>query len=253
MKTYTLHRLDLFSLFKFGFFSGLIASLPPICILTLLAWSIVVSMAKWLGNLTYTIPIPFPGISGISVDGVELLHARDLLTILEVWAALSWLRGMLLVVGLTFAAGLWMGLTAVISGLAFNLLAALSGGLQMTLSERVLQVLPGLPVPEGAAVPGIPVPQPQQTGPRLEINSPIQRIVPITREVTLIGSGPECDLSLDDLQTRHAQLSYENGRYILRDFSQGKSQVQGHIVQGMNMVRDGFVLQLGQYTMTFWV
>ena len=251
MKTYTLHRLDLFSLFKFGFFSGLIASLPPICILTLLAWSIVVSMAKWLGNLTYTIPIPFPGISGISVDGVDLLHAHELLTSLEVWAALGWLRVLLLVVGLTFAAGLWMGITAVISGLAFNLLAALSGGLQITLSESALQLQPELAAPEQAAV-SIASAR-QRTGPCLEINSPIQRIVPITREVTLIGSGPECDLSLDDLQTRHAQLSYENGRYFLRDFSQGGSTVQGHIVHGMNMLRDGFVLQLGQYTMTFRV
>jgi len=251
MKTYTLHRLDLFSLFKFGFFSGLIASFPPISALTMLAWIIVVSMANWLGNLTYTIPIPFPGVSGISVDGVDLLHAHDLLASLEVWAALGWLRVLMLVIGLTFSAGLWMGITAVISGLAFNLLSALSGGLQITLSECALHLQPELAVPEQAGIPSAQARQ--QTGPRLEINSPIQRIVPITREVMLIGSGPECDLSLDDLQTRHAQVSYDNGRYILRDFSQGGSTVQGHVVHGMNMLKDGFVLQLGQYTMRFRV
>lgn len=253
MKIYTLHRLNLLSLFKFGFFSGLIACFPPISILSVIFWSLVVSVTKWLGSLTYTIPIPFPGISGISVDGVELLNARGLLNSLEVWAALGWLRVLLLIVGLTLAAGLWVGLTAVISGVAFNLLAALSGGLQMSFSEGALREHPAASSPAIPAAGSAQTPRPQLAGPRLEITSPVQRVMPINRLVTLIGSSPDCDLALDGLQARHAQLSYEDGRYILRDFSQGGSRVQGHPVSGTNMVRDGFVIQLGQYLMTFRV
>jgi predicted component of type VI protein secretion system len=50
---------------------------------------------------------------------------------------------------------------------------------------------------------------------------------------------------------RHAQISLEQGRYILYDFSQGQSQVQGQIVRGPNMLKDGFLIHLGQYAITF--
>lgn len=250
MKTYTLHRIKLRSLFKFGIFSGLIAFFLPISILVLLTRVFVVDLANWMGNLTYTIPIPLPGVSGISVDSIELLHLQNFFTNLEKWSVLSWLYVLLLILGLTAAVGLWTGVTAIITGLAFNSLATLSGGLQLTLSENMPQVKSDHVL---SAAADVPTPRRQQAVPHLEITSPIRRVVPITHQVTLIGSGPDCDLLLHGLQVRHAQLSYEDGRYILRDFSRGDSQVQGHVVNGINLIRDRFVIQLGQYSMTFRV
>lgn len=248
MKTYTLHRINLLSLFKFGFVTGLIAAFLPIGLGMIVSWTVATAVSNWLNGLAYVIPLPIPGVSDISIRGVDLLQAGGFLDLLEIATAMGWLQVFLWIFVLTITAGLWTGLIAVLSGAAFNLLARLSGGLQMSLSEDGVQARQP---PQPAINAGTPGQRPQVTGPRLEITAPIQRVVPITSQTTLIGSSPECTLQLDGLQPRHAQLSYENGMYILRDLGQGNIKVQSRVIDGMNMVRDGFLIQIGQYHLTF--
>jgi hypothetical protein len=248
MKNYTLHRINLFSLLKFGFGTGLIVSFPLVSLFIISAWRTIIAFVDWLETLEIVIPVPFLVISEITVDVMDLLRGWQFLDALETIAALGWIRIILLIIIMTLVLGVMLALVSVFSGVIFNLLALFTGGLRLSLSEEAVQ-------DRGTSQKPVPVVSPQHqrqvTGPRLEITSPIRRVVPVSSLETLIGSGPECALRLDGLQPHHAQISYENGRYILRDFSQGDAKVQGHVVDGTNMIRDGFSIQIGQYSMIF--
>ena len=199
---------------------------------------------------TYEIVIPLRLliIDEISLSAREMLRGWEPLNSLEAIANLGWLQIILYIFVFTLLAGIWTALVGVVSGLAFNLLAWLTGGLQISLSEDAVQGQSRSP--KALPKPPVPTPAPVQ-GPRLKITDPIQRVIPITSQVTLIGSGPDCGIRLEGLQPEHAQLSYEEGRYLLRDFSQGSTMVQGRLINGVNMVKDGFLIQIGPYHMVF--
>jgi hypothetical protein len=248
MKNYTLHRINLFSLLKYGFGTGLIVSFPLVSLSIISAWRIIIAFVDWLETLEFVIPVPFLVISEITVNVMNLIRGWQFIDALVTIAALGWIRIILLIIVMTLVSGVLVALAVVFSGAIFNLLALFTGGLRLSLSEEAVQDRGVSQKPESLISPQN---QRQVTGPRLEIVSPIRQVIPVSSLETLIGSGPECALRLDGLQPSHAQLSYENGRYILRDFSQGDIKVQGHPVDGVNMVRDGFNIQIGQYSMIF--
>jgi hypothetical protein len=248
MKKYTLHRFGLFSLLKFGFVTGLIASFPVISFLVISGWRTAINLWDWLTTYEIVIPLRLLLIDEISLNAREMLRGWEPLNSLETIANLGWLQIILYILVFTLLAGIWTALVGVVSGLAFNLLAWLTGGLQISLSEDAVQVQSRLqkPIPEAPVRIQAPV-----KGPRLKITDPIQRVIPVTSQVTIIGSGPDCGVRLEGLQPKHAQLSYEDGRYLLRDYSQGSTLVQGRLINGVNMVKDGFLIQLGPYHMVF--
>lgn len=255
MKKYTLHRFGLFSLLKFGFVTGLIASFPVIGFFIISGWRTAINLWEWL--ITYEIVIPFRLLmmDEITLNARQMLQGWEPLTYLEAIADLGWLQIILYIFVFTLLAGIWTALVAVTSGLGFNLLAWLTGGLQISLSEDSGQVQSPQQRPQlRIQKPLLETPmrsQPPIKGPRLKITDPIQRVIPITSPSTLIGSGPDCAVHLDGLQPKHAQLSYEDGRYLLYDYSRGSTMVQGRVINGVNMVKDGFLIQLGHYNMVF--
>jgi hypothetical protein len=269
MKSYILHRISLLSAFKFGFLIGLITLFLPVVVGTLIAWGIISDLATWMAGLTYSF-----GVAGIpDIDGVKLLKAEAAFDLLKSWAALSTWQVLLLALGFWLALSILNGLWAMLAAASFNGLAALAGGLNLTLSEGVVQPVAQpkvgaqpvkrrivwqwpfqikqtpqspAPLPQPVAGPAVAV-----SGPRLEISAPRPQVVAIAKPVVLIGSDPAADIRLDGLLPRHAQLRLENGRYILQDFSGGQTWVQGRPIAGLNMVKDGFTVQLGQWTMVF--
>jgi hypothetical protein len=266
VKTYIVHRISSLPLFNLGFLVGAVGSFFPIATaILLIKWGIS-SLATWMNDLTYTVefPIksPLPGVNfpSIEVKPLELLKLQDVQTQLQNIGDTAWFKVILLILGLTILAGLYFGVIALIAGEAFNLASAIFGRLKLKLSDAgsmaPVQPIPAQPFPivPPAPYPQTPIPNPQTpalTGPRLEITQPIQKTVPVTTPVMIIGSDPGCHLQLNGLMPRHAQISLEQGRYILYDFSQGQSQVQGQIVRGPNMLKDGFLIHLGQYAITF--
>lgn len=244
MKTQTLHRISLLSLLKFGFFVGLVTTFFPNLALILVSWWILRWFVDWLTSLTYSFSLPVPGLADIEVQVVELLKVQDLVDQLETLADAGWLPVFLLVLGATLAAGGFFALLSVLAGAIFNLVSYLSAGLEFTLAEKAPEALPALPNQELPA-------QAFLGGPRLEIGRPVQQTAPLMQAMTMIGSDASCSLVLPGLQPRHAQISYENGRYIFQDFSQGQSEVQGQVVRGLHMLKDGFTLKLGAYLMVF--
>jgi hypothetical protein len=266
VKTYTVHRISSLPLFNLGFLIGAVGSFFPIAtIILLVKWGIS-SLASWMSDLTYKVefPIksPIPGVDfpSIVIKPIELLKLQDVQSQLQSIGDTSWFKVILLTLGLTILAGLYFGVIALIAGELFNLASSIFGRLKLKLSDAS----PATPQP--ASYPGVqPTPVTPQTpapiaqapspppsvGPRLEITHPIQKIVPLVTPVMVIGSDPGCHLQLNGLMPRHAQISLEQGRFILYDFSQGQTQVQGQIVHGPNMIKDGFLIHLGQYALTF--
>jgi hypothetical protein len=266
VKTYTVHRISTLPLFNLGFLIGAVGSFFPIAtIILLVKWGIA-SLASWMSDLTYKVefPIksPLPGVNfpSIEIKPIELLKLQDVQTQLQNIGDTSWLKVILLILGLTILAGLYFGVIALIAGEAFNLASAIFGKLKLKLSDASPATPQPAPYPGGGPTPAVhPTPAvaaqapspPSPSGPRLEINHPIQKVVSVVTPVMIIGSDPGCHLQLNGLMPRHAQISLEQGRYILYDFSQGQTQVQGQIVRGPNMIKDGFLIHLGQYALTF--
>lgn len=243
MKTYTLHRFELFSLFKFGFFNGLLTAFFPVALTVWASWRAIVGTVAWLQSLTYEIPL---GITTWEINGIELLHAQHLLETLQKIADLGWIYITLLTLTLSVGVGLFSGWVVVTSGITFNVLATLSGGLRMKISaeEGYTALLDSARKYSPEAAPG-------ETRTRLEISSPIQRVAFLAGQTTLIGSGPTCDVQLPGLGAQHARITLEGGRYLLHDLGQGQIQVQGYPMQGVRMLKEGFLLQMGEYTMKF--
>ena len=151
---------------------------------------------------------------------------------------------MIYAVVLTLFASFIISILFIVSGLLFNLLASTTGGLPITLSEGSIR--------SEAPAQQRPLSAPKfSSGPSLEFKKPTSRVVPISKPSMLIGSDASCQLQLTDLRPQHAQITFENGRYILRDLSNGQSRVQGFIVKGSHMIKDGFEIQVGHYTMIF--
>jgi FHA domain len=260
VKTYTVHRISSLPLFNLGFLIGAIGSFFPIAtVILLVKWGIS-SLATWMNDLTYKVefPIksPIPGVDfpSIVIKPIELLKLQDVQSQLQNIGDTAWFKVILLILGLTILAGLYFGVIALIAGEVFNLASSIFGRLKLKLSDggtAPVQPASGQPVPMPPAVPLPNLQTPAPGGPRLEITQPIQKIVAVTTPVMIIGSDPGCNLQLNGLMPRHAQISLEQGLYILYDFSQGQSQVQGQIVRGPNMLKDGFLIHLGQYAITF--
>ncbi len=242
----------------------MIVAFPMVCLMIISIWRTAVNLLEWLTNFEIVIPLKFLLLDEISINAMEVLRGWQPIEYLQTVAGQNWLRITLYIILITFLAGVWTALVGFFSGLAFNALAWLTGGLQISVSGEMEYVElgsrqsppPFLTLPNNNKSTRTPQKRIEtlsstSSGPRLEIISPIQRISPITNAGTFIGSSPDCEIMLDNLKPRHAQISYEEGRYILRDFSQGETMVQGFVVNGVNMIKDGFLIQLGHYRMIF--
>lgn len=242
MKTYTLHRFELLSLFKFGFFNGLLTAFFPVALTVWASWRAIVGTVAWLTSLTYEIPL---GITTWEINGVELLHAQKLLETLQTLADWGWIYVSLLTVALSVGVGLFSGWVVFTSGIIFNVLATLSGGLRMTFTEENRGVSPPPRIEYASSS------SPQRPGARLDVTGPVTRTFLLTGQITMIGSASTCEVQLPGLGAQHARITLEEGRYLLHDLGQGQIRVQGYPMQGVRMLKEGFVLQIGDYRMTF--
>ena len=68
MQKYTLHYISPLSLFKFGFFIGLIVSFLPILFVILFLLNLASKLLEWLGGLVANPTIQLPIIGQIPVD-----------------------------------------------------------------------------------------------------------------------------------------------------------------------------------------
>ncbi len=80
-----------------------------------------------------------------------------------------------------------------------------------------------------------------------------QREFDLLPGVTIIGSGPDADLRLDGLATRHAEIRRdERDEYVFTDLgSQPPSQVDGQVTSGKPL-RTGDRIEIGDWTLSYF-
>jgi hypothetical protein len=139
MKNYRLHRVGLLSLLQFGCSIGFFISFLPITALALFAIRLMTGLMNWLNGLVYRLQLPLLGDLGIDISIVELLHLGNFYDSAVKWASLGALEILAIVLLLSAAAAVLIGILTLFGGLIFNLLCALTGGLKIVVSEETVK------------------------------------------------------------------------------------------------------------------
>ena len=130
---YTIRRISLAPLAKFGCLLGTLVSLLPSLLCSLSALRLLVLARRWLEGWQEG-EIEILGFTA-TLDFVELLGLEPVLKLLQSIGPMSWTFFILAVVVMSVASGLLIALTVCVTGLGYNFLAWLTGGLVVELKE----------------------------------------------------------------------------------------------------------------------
>jgi hypothetical protein len=138
---YRLQSISTLSIARFGCLLGWIVTLFPSLTCGLLAAGILAALRSWLEGLE-AISLDMLGFE-YSLDLIELLKLGDFLAMLQTiqLRTLPLMLALVIVVGIL--GGALVALTLILLGLGYNLVAWLTGGLELELRE--IPVLPSLP------------------------------------------------------------------------------------------------------------
>jgi hypothetical protein len=140
---YVIQRIALGSAVKFGLALGLLGSLLPGCLLALLIRQIVSASRQGLESASQG---RFSVLGqNIAVNLVDLAHLGPTLETLRGLDALGWLLPVALALGWTVIGGLAVAATVLLLAVGFNVLAAVSGGLEFQVSDAGRPTLPRSP------------------------------------------------------------------------------------------------------------
>jgi hypothetical protein len=130
---YTIRRISLASLAKFGCLLGTLVSLLPSLLCSLSALRLLGLVRRWLEGWQEG-EMEILGFTA-TLDFIELLGLEPALKLLQSIGPMSWTFFILAVVVMSLASGLLIALTIYVTGLGYNLLAWLTGGLVVELKE----------------------------------------------------------------------------------------------------------------------
>lgn len=132
---YTVRKINLFPLAKFGCLLGGVAMLLPGLLCALTGTQVVALLRTFLAK-TQTAELDPLGLGvPVQLDFIHLLNleaAQALITRLD---DQRWVVALLIVLLMILGGGLLVGLTIMLVGWGYNLLAALTGGLEVELHE----------------------------------------------------------------------------------------------------------------------
>jgi hypothetical protein len=130
---YTIRRISLAPLAKFGCLLGILASLLPSLLCSLGTLRLLDFIRRWLEDWQEG-EIEILGLTA-TLDFIELLGLEPVLRFLQAVEPMSWTFLILAVVVMSVASGLLIALTIYVTGLGYNLLAWLTGGLVVELKD----------------------------------------------------------------------------------------------------------------------
>ncbi|MFB0534587.1 MAG: hypothetical protein ACETWR_06365 [Anaerolineae bacterium] len=130
---YTIRRISLAPLARFGCLLGTLASLLPSLLCSLSALRLLGLLRGWLEGWQEG-EIEILGFTA-TLDFVELLRLEPALKLLQTIGPMSWTFLILAVVVTSVASGLLIALIVYATGLGYNFLAWLTGGLTVELKE----------------------------------------------------------------------------------------------------------------------
>lgn len=112
-----------------------------------------------------------------------------------------------------------------------------------------VQVAPPVQVQVAQPVQAPPVIQP--SGPWLALAAnPAQRWA-LRPDRIRLGSAAGNEIILTGLAPQHAEIRLDNGIYVLYDLAAGQTWVNGRLVAGRNMLKEGFQIRLGGQDLVF--
>lgn len=249
---YAIRSINPLSALKYGFVLGCVLMVLPGLLSGVLLRQIVETMVLALSG------------------GFFAPDLGPLTTLYQMGWGLTWWVTFLSVVG----GGIVSAISSLIGALVYNLVAAVSGGLEVTadlLSQPAATapaasaaafapaLPPVAPAPRPLPAPAMPTPASPASVSVASGNSnswlalrdqPSQRWG-VRCPVTAIGADPGCDIVFPSLAARHAEIRCENGRHILYDLSGGQSWVNGRQITTANLLKDGFAVRLATLEFVF--
>jgi hypothetical protein len=256
---YIIQNINAWSAFKFGGVIGGILSFLPGLVMGLTVRALTRTMRTWLESW-FSLDLPLVGNYSL----LEALRLNEFLARLQYWDDRSWLLVVMIILLSMVGGGVIMALLGALGAAVYNLVAALSGGLVVQ-AQRLEGIPSGAAMATPMAAPGQPAlaanyPQAASPAPAspaaaepaawLTAQS-TQHSWPIGQGETRIGSGPDNQVRLNGLAVNHAAIRWENGRFILHDFSGGQTWVNGRSLMGPNMLKDGFQIRLASQEFLF--
>ena len=130
---YTVRRISLAPLARFGCLLGTLASLLPSLLCSLSALRLLGLVRRWLEGWQEG-EIEILGFTA-TLDFIELLGLEPVLKLLQAIGPMPWTFFILAIVVISVASGLLVALTVYVTGLGYNFLAWLTGGLVVELRE----------------------------------------------------------------------------------------------------------------------
>lgn len=121
-------RVSLRSLGKMGCLLGIVAAFLPSLLCGLLVLGLALLVGGWLESWQ-EVPISLLGQEIVRLDFVDLLGLDQVLDVLQTLASASGAVLLLVVLGLALTSGLLLAIVIALVGLAYNLLAAATGGI----------------------------------------------------------------------------------------------------------------------------
>jgi hypothetical protein len=130
---YTIRRISLAPLAKFGCLLGTLVSFLPSLLCSLSALRLLGLVRRWLEGWQEG-KIEILGLTA-TLDFIELMGLEPVLKLLQGIEPMSWTFLILAVVVMSVTSGLLIALTIYVTGLGYNVLAWLTGGLVVELKE----------------------------------------------------------------------------------------------------------------------
>lgn len=239
---YVIEQVNSWSAAKFGLVIGAaIGVLPGLAVGTSLA-RVVTILRTWLDGWLVIDLALFGSFS--LIEALALEEFLRLLQQLDDQAAILVIGTIVLVV---LGSSLLTGATFFLATAVYNVTAALTGGL--TIKARPLQVV-GAGVSAGTS-PLVPVTPVAPAADYWLLHSSTNQRWPVTYGQTSIGSSSANQIIVPDLVATHADIKWQDGRFILYDYSEGQTWVNGRQITGRNMIKPGFEIQLANQAFIF--
>lgn len=130
---YRLQGISTVSIARFGCLLGWIVTIIPSLMCGVFFWGILAVIRNWLAGLE-RINLDLLGFE-TSIDLIELLQLQEFLTLLETLGGRVLPLLLAMVIAVAILGGLLVALTLILLGWGYNLVAWLTGGLELELRE----------------------------------------------------------------------------------------------------------------------
>ena len=130
---YRLQSISTLPIARFGCLLGWIVTIIPSLMCGVFFWGILAVIRNWLAGLEH-INLDLLGFE-TSIDLIELLQLEEFLTLSETLAGRALPLLLALVIVVAILGGLLVALTVILLGWGYNLVAWLTGGLELELRE----------------------------------------------------------------------------------------------------------------------